>query len=85
MRYLVIFTNEPEEEAEAKVHFTDPFWTIRMTAQNAKDARHKAWKTVNQDRRLRFIKKNGWRICHVGHPEDIKAAGPWRAPGISIT
>lgn len=82
MRYLVVFTNEPEEEAN--VHMAEPFWTIKLTAMNAKDARHKAWKAVNRNRRLRFIKQGGWRICHVGRPDEIKAAGPWRAPGMSI-
>lgn len=81
---MVVFTNETEEEAEASVHLAEPFWTIRLTAQNAKDARHKAWKAVNRDRRLRFVRRDGWRICHVGRPEDIKAAGPWRAAGISL-
>jgi hypothetical protein len=82
MRYMVIFTNEPEEEVN--VHLADPFWTLKLTAQNTKDARHKAWRTVNRNPRLRFIKQNGWRICHVGRPEEVKAAGPWRGPGMSI-
>jgi hypothetical protein len=58
---------------------------MKLDAQNAKDARRKARKIVDQDPRLQFLKREGWRICHVGEPKDIKASGPWRAPGISIT
>lgn len=84
MRYMVVFTNVAEEEAEANIHSAYPFWTIKLTAQNAKDARHKAWKAVNRRPGCRFIKRWGWRICHVGRPEDINAAGPCRCPGISL-
>ncbi len=81
--YLVIFTWA--SDAEIQPQQTDQFWTIQVRyAQNAKDARHKAWKAVNRNPGLKFIKRGGWRISHSGRAQDIHAAGPLRAPGISI-
>jgi hypothetical protein len=82
---MVVFTTDTDEEADACVHLSEPFWTMRLEARNADEARRRAHKTMDRDRRLRFLKREGWRICHVGRLQDIKAAGPLRAPGISIT
>ncbi len=80
MIYLVIFTLAREEDLQ--LQHAHQFWTIRVEyAQNSKDARHQAWKTVNRDRGLKFIKRDGWRICSVGRPHEIKVASPLRAHG----
>ncbi len=83
LSHLVIFTWAAEADLEPQ--HTDQFWTIRVWyAQNAKDARHQAWKAVNRDPGLKFIKRDGWRIAFAGRLRDFHAAGPLRAPGISI-
>jgi hypothetical protein len=81
--YWVCFTKDKEQELNPDSKDL-VFSVVIAYAENAKEARHIAWKTVNRHPGLRFIKREGWRICHSGLAREVKAPGPIRGPRISV-
>jgi len=81
-RYLVVFTNSREEDLD--FNLDNDFWTIRLRAKNAKEARRKAWKEVNRNPGCRFLKRFGYYIWNTGLGVEDWPPGIVRAPGIIL-
>lgn len=82
-RYLVVFTNTREEELD--FNLDNDFWTIRLWAKNAKDARRKAWRAVHSRPGCRFIVRFGYRIWNTGLGIEDWPSGIRRAPGLILS
>lgn len=81
-RYLVVFTKDREEDLN--FNLDHQFWTVRLWAKNAKDARRKAWKTVHRRRDCRWLVRFGWFIWNTGLGIEDWPPGIRRAPGLIL-
>jgi hypothetical protein len=70
----VVFTNDREEDLN--VNLDSQFTVFRVRhAENAKDARHKAWKAVHGNRKNRWLVRNGWYVWNTGPVEEAWPPG----------
>jgi hypothetical protein len=78
--YFVVFTNDREEDLN--FNLDQQFWVVRVRhAENAKDARHKAWKLIHGNKKYRWLVRNGWYAWNTGPVEEEWPPGIRRSGG----
>lgn len=78
----MVFTNAKEKDLN--FNLDDQFFTIRLWAQNAKDARHKAWRQVHRRPACRWLVRFGWYIWNTGLVEEEWPPGIRRTEGLIL-
>ena len=81
-RYLVVFTGTKEEDLN--FNLDNDFWTVRLSAKNAKDARRKAWREIHRRPGCRWLVRLGWYIWNTGLGMEDWPPGIRRAPGLIL-
>lgn len=81
-RYLVVFVTD--KESDLNFNLDDQFFTVRLSAKNAKDARHKAWRAVHGRPSCRWLIRYTWFIWNTGLVTENWPPGILRAEGLIL-